>query len=266
LSPTVRDVARRLGLLGPARRVRDLAAVWRARKRNAAVRSQGAADGHPLPPARLVQLVSGTPDLEWFLLGGARAAESIREALAAVGVPAGALHRVLDFGCGCGRVTRHWSSQGLDIHGCDYNRDLVEWARLNLGFAHFEVNRLRPPLPYPDGRFDLVYALSVFTHLPEELQRPWVEEMRRVLAPGGHLAVSLHGQRHAAQLTPEERARFEAGRLVVRGSGPGSNVLGAYHPESYVQGAWSRGFEVRAVLPEGARGNPPQDLVILRRA
>jgi SAM-dependent methyltransferase len=123
-----------------------------------------------------------------------------------------------------------------------------------------------PPLPYADASFDLVYALSVFTHLPEALQRPWMEELRRVLVPGGHLVVSLHGARYVDQLDASQRERFEAGELVVRGDGPGSNVLGAYHPEAYLRQTLARGFEVLTIVPEGARGNLPQDLVLLRRA
>jgi SAM-dependent methyltransferase len=266
LRSVLRQALRGLGLLGPARRARDLVAAVKARKRNAAVRRQGAPDGLPLPPVRLVQLVTGTPDLEWFLLGGSWAVESIQGILAGAGVPASRVRAVLDFGCGCGRVTRHWAGRALEVHGCDYNRRLIAWADRHLPFARFQVNGLRPPLPYADASFDLVYALSVFTHLPEALQRPWMEELRRVLVPGGHLVVSLHGARYVDQLDASQRERFEAGELVVRGDGPGSNVLGAYHPEAYLRQTLARGFEVLTIVPEGARGNLPQDLVLLRRA
>src|SRR5438445_1248741 len=57
------------------------------------------------------------------------------------------LDSVLDFGCGCGRVIRHWPS-GPTLYGCDYNPALVEWCQTNLPFAQFALNNLTPPLPY----------------------------------------------------------------------------------------------------------------------
>ena len=72
---------------------------------------------------------------------------------------------ILDFGCGCGRVVRWWRDLPAEIHGSDFNPTLVRWCRENLPFGVFEVNRPEPPLPYPDDSFDLVYALSVLTHL-----------------------------------------------------------------------------------------------------
>jgi len=221
----------------------------------------------PIPPVRLIMLVTGTPDIEWFFTGGQLAAESIRSILSQNKVDIHRVRATLDFGCGCGRVARFWARAGGEVHGCDYNRRLVEWCQRNLRFARFEVNSFRPPLPYPDGSFDLVYALSVFTHLPEELQRPWIEELQRILEPGGHLLLSLHGRRYRDDLRPEERQRFDEGRLVVRlARSAGTNLCGAYHPVEYVRETLARGFTVLDYIPEGARGNPSQDLVLMRKA
>ena len=172
----------------------------------------------------------------------------------------------LDFGCGCGRVTRHWRGLPAEVFGSDYNRHLVDWCKRNLAFARFGSNDLKPPLPHPDGRFDFVYALSVFTHLPEALQRAWMEELARVIQAGGHLAVSLHGTRYLDDMTADERRAFEAGRLAVRADSPGSNACAAFHPHDYVkQTLVADLFDVVAFVPEGALGNPHQDLYLLRR-
>jgi SAM-dependent methyltransferase len=260
----LRRVLRAVGLLEPARRARELVRAARGTRRNARYWRRGAPDGLPLPPARLIGLVTGTPDVEWFLLGGERAAESIRAALARNGIDPARLHAILDFGCGLGRVLRHLKDLPAERHGADLNPRLIAWCQRRLGVGRFVVNGLRPPLPYPDGRFDLVYALSVFTHLPEDLQRPWIEELARVLAPGGHLLITTHGARYREELTPDERRRFDAGALVLRNDdAAGLNVCGAYHPEAYVRGTLARGLEVVDFVPEGARGNPHQDLYLI---
>ena len=68
------------------------------------------------------------------------------------------------------------------------------------------------------------------------------------------------------RLAPEERERFEAGELVVRWTDlPGTNLCSAYHPEDYLRQTFAAGFAFAALEPEGARGNPTQDLVLLRR-
>lgn len=243
-----------------------LPAWLRARRRGA----PGTGPELPLPGPFLRLSAAGTADLGWFLAGGERAARSIEEALAGVGARLEELGSLLEFGCGCGRVLRHWADlDGPAVHGTDYNPRAVAWCRRHLPFATLYRNHLAPPLPLPDAGFDLVYALSVFTHLPEALQRAWLSELARVLEPGGWLLVTTHGAAYEEALLAEERERFQAGRLVVRGEeAAGTNLCGAYHPRRYVEErlAPGCGFEVAAFHPQGAQGNPRQDLWVLRKA
>jgi len=134
------------------------------------------------------------------------------------------------------------------------------------GEPTFEVNGIEPPLAFRDDSFDLVYALSVFTHLTADLQLAWRDELRRVLKPGGRLLVTTHGDSYVPRLDAAERARFEAGELVVRwGEVAGSNLCSAYHPERYLRDTFAEGFTFLQLEPEGARGNPTQDLVLLQK-
>jgi SAM-dependent methyltransferase len=205
--------------------------------------------------------VAGTADGDWFLRSGRAAYDAIAAAVPLVEVEA-----VLDFGCGCGRVLRYWQGHRGAVHGSDRDAPAVQWCRRNLPFARVARNGLAPPLPYADGSFDLVYALSVFTHLTEELQTAWRDELHRVLRAGGRALLTTHGRAYEPRLEPDERARFERGDLVVRwGDLPGSNLCSAYHPERYLRETLAQGFDVETIEPEGARGNPTQDLVVLRR-
>ncbi len=262
----LRTALDRAGLLPALRRGREL--LWTARffKANRAFLRNGVPDGLPIPPAHLRILVAASPDIAWFLEGGRRGAQSVREILERNGIPLPSAGPILDFGCGCGRVLRNLIGSGAAIHGSDLNPKLIDWCRLHLKGASFGTNGLRPPLALKAGQFGLVYSLSVFTHLPEALQAPWLEELARVLRPGGHLVFSTHGARYLDQLAPDERAQFESGRLVVRHDDrPGSNACGAYHPEAYVRGHAPKALRILDHIPQGALGNPFQDLWLFQR-
>lgn len=252
----------RLGLLGPA---------FRAYERLQALRTRGeptVADGLLVPPARLRVRVAWTGDAAWFLESGRRAEESIRAALARQGTSPEELGALLDFGCGCGRVTRRWLGlRGVDVAGSDTSEEALEWCRRNLPFARFETNGLAPPLAFDDQAFDLVYALSVFTHLPEELQLAWMRELHRVLRPGGLLLLTTHGIAYEDRLSADERTRFERGEIVVRHRElAGTNLCSAYHSEAALRGRLADGFAFVEYVAEGAQGNPRQDQTLLRKA
>ena len=240
------------------------------------VRPDSAPDGLPLPPPSLRFLAVGATDTGTFIRGGETVARMITQTLARQGVGMQQLGALLDFGVGCGRVLRNWkdlATQGVEVHGTDYNPKLVAWCRRGLPFASFEINELAPPLPYPEARFDLVYAYSVFTHLPAELQPAWVQEVRRVLRPAGLLLFTTHGAPFAkVRLSTEELERFDRGELVVRApTAAGTNPYAAFHPERYVRDRLAEGFTVLDFV-EGAGpsaasgGRVRQDVHLLRKS
>ena len=239
----------------------------RFRERMAGLPIRAAHRGLPLPPSRLIYLVGGSNDLAWFLGAGATAAWCVRDVLAANGIAIDRLGAILDFGCGAGRVLRHWHDlPSTRVCGSDYNARLVRWCRTNLTFADVRRNDLAGRVDWPDATFDLVYALSVFTHLTEPVGLAWVDELTRALRPGGHLLITTHGDHYRSHLSPDDRARYDRGEAVVRGSGrEGSNDCATFHPAAYVRGRLARGLEVVDHRPEGALGNPRQDVWLLRK-
>lgn len=270
LRRTVRDQVVNLGFAEPANRIYRAVASSdpRIAVANARYRRDGAPDRLPIPPSDLRFLVAGSASISWFLEGGALAFESTVEALRRKGFAIEQLGAVLDFGCGCGRVLRNWNSvKGPRVSGCDLNPRLVEWTRTNLPFAEVRVNQLAPPLPYLNEEFGLVYALSVFTHLTEELQAPWMNELARILKPKGFVVFSTHGISYSQRLNDFERQRFARGELVVKNNlkAPGSNTCAAYHPAAYVRDHLTAGLELVDHIHEGARGNPHQDLYVFRK-
>jgi len=226
-----------------------------------------ASDGLPVPPGDLIFLVAGASEVSWFLKSGFLAAQSVNNVLERNGVDIGNFENILDFGCGCGRVIRHWKSLGAGkLFGTDYNSELINWCQQNLDFAQFTVNNLSPPLSYNDTTFDFIYAFSVFTHLPEELQFSWMNELTRVLRPGGFLLISTHGEHYLPELAPDEQDQFQRGQLVIRSEElAGTNVCIAYHPPEYVRDKLAKDFTIADFIPEGAKGNPYQDIFLLKK-
>jgi SAM-dependent methyltransferase len=246
-------------------RTRLLAPAFRTYERLVSLRPghpAPAVDGPPLPPRRLMVRVAGTADADWFLRSGRDAYDAI-----IAHVPLDGNESILDFGCGCGRVTRYWADFNGSVAGSDVNEQAIDWCRENLDFASFLVNGLAPRLDSDNDEFDFVYALSVFTHLTEDLQLAWRDELHRVLRSGGRLLISTHGRSYLSRLDADEREQFERGELVVRwGDMPGTNLCSAYHPERYLRETFAQRFTFLELDPEGARGNPTQDLVLLRKS
>ncbi len=226
--------------------------------------------GVSLPGPHLMNAVAGTSNREWFVNSGALAARSLEAILGQAGLSFAGFTRVLDFGCGVGRVMRHWAAvSGPELHGTDYNPTLIKWCQTNLRFARFQVNPLAGTMPFADEHFDFIYALSVFTHLTNAQQDFWMTEFRRLLPPGGHLLLSTHGDFFIPQIPLEAQPAYQRGeRLVFGGEHAGMNICDAYHPPVAVRTELAApfGFEVVVFTPEGAWGNPKQDYWLLRKA
>ena len=217
------------------------------------------ADELPIPPARLrAQVGPLHADVAFFLRSGRDEAELIRNLVAEGGSSIDDLDAILDFGCGCGRTLRHWAGLATtQALGCDIDPRMVDWCRANLRFADVKLTALTPPLPYSSSSIDLVYAFSVFTHLPKDLQYAWMRECFRVLRPGGHLLISTLGEYYVSleRLTESERRSFLAGELVVLYEGsPGTSLCSAYHPPEYVQHQLAADFELIAFRPAATEG------------
>lgn len=79
--------------------------------------------------------------------------------------------------------------------------------------------------------------------------------------------MTTHGRFYLPRLSEAERVRFEGGTCVVQGAEfLGENLCITYHSEASVRALFAEGFEVVAFAPEGALGNPSQDLWVLRRS
>lgn len=210
-----------------------------------------------LPPPALRYRVHGAIDRESFARVGAQCAKDIASALALAQVPSDRAIRVLDFGCGCGR-TLIWLRELLPLasfSGTDIDAEAIRWCQRHLPAVETSVNGPFPPLTYAAGSMGAIYAISVFTHLNEEMQFAWLAELERLLAPGGVLILSVLGGNPKSGIG-------KVGNEIWHGIFP-KWYQDTTHSESYVRAEYGRRFEFLHYLPRGM--NAHQDVVILRK-
>ncbi|WP_091736118.1 class I SAM-dependent methyltransferase [Phenylobacterium immobile] len=247
------DLLDRVGLGEPA---------FRLYQRLQAVGARSASVDPKLPPAYLRVLTAGSADAEVFVQQGRAAAAEFMALAKAHTAPIGPETRVLEFGCGSGRVAR-WVIDGTQARftGCDINPKLIAWCQANLA-GDFRLTELAPPLPYADAAFDLVYALSVFTHMHEANARAWFAELARVTAPGGLALLTFLDDR--LPTAGAVKGLAEAGFGVRREGAEGGNLLSAYFTDAgFAQRAGAH-WRLEAVVGSDASAQG-QAVAVLRR-
>lgn len=191
----------------------------------------------PVPPAHLSMRVAHT-DLDYlYRAGGGKSAFDFFRAAKRHG--AGQAKRVLEWGCGPGRVTAHMRHlfPDADLHGTDLDHEALRWAGIQFPSISFTKGNAAPPLPFADGSFDLILGGSVFSHLTRDLQQAWLPELRRLLSPGGVALVSTLGL-FAASMSPTGAGIRE--QLLASGFDDSilDPALDGIAPEGYYRATW----------------------------
>ena len=232
-------------------------------------------DDFPDPGAQRRIRVHGNDDLRSFQAQGASAFVKLELALQkVVGKGYDAYPRILDWGCGCGRVTRYFRDlDGVTIHGTDIDASNVEWCAEHYPFGEFTSCKPDPPTPYADGAFDLIFGISVMTHLGERDRNAWLAELDRISADGAIVLLTVQGVAALcrSRVETETLIRFrQNGSLDVDKSlaaedlsVEGDRYIDCFLSEAYIRHRWQDAFDVLDVLPAYI-GNV-QDLVVLRK-
>lgn len=115
--------------------------------------------------------------------------------------------RVLDWGCGAGRIIRHLRALHPEagLFGCDINEEMIVWNKKNYQDASFTTIHHFTPTPYAPGFFDLVYGISIFTHIEASKQTEWLVELHRILNHNGILLLTTQGSFYDNRLLPKQR-------------------------------------------------------------
>ncbi|MCP4158106.1 MAG: class I SAM-dependent methyltransferase [bacterium] len=230
-------------------------------------RLKGAPDKHPFPTSYLIFKIIGHSWRSLYYNSGRLIVENMRHHLKANQIELKEFQSILDFGCGCGRLLRHFNhGEEIRLHGSDYNTNLIDWCQKKLKFAEFNTNQLAPPLKYEKNKFDFLYAQSVFTHLTKELQLEWLKEFHRVLKPGGVILFTTHGQPFFHKLTDEQKALLEKdGIIVLNHEAEGKNWCATLQLPRYLHQKIKTGFEIVGYSPGQEEMHLQQDINIFRK-
>jgi len=178
--------------------------------------------------------------------------------------------RILDWGCGPGRIIRHLPNvigNGCEYFATDYNKKSIDWCFKNLTNIKFNKNSLIAKLPYDDNFIDVIYGISVFTHLSEQSHYNWYNELHRVLKPNGIMFLTTHGDNFKVKLTDLQVKKFNDNKLVVRGvKKEGHRVCSAFHPREFMRNLFSNVEILEHIESKPEKGKfLPQDIWIIKK-
>ncbi|RBP46064.1 methyltransferase family protein [Roseimicrobium gellanilyticum] len=189
-------------------------------------------------------------------------------------------HRVLDVGCGLGRMaiplTRYLNEEG-SYDGFDIREDGVKWCLERIAPKHprfrFKLVKLHNShylpdekedassfhFPYPSRSFDFVILTSIFTHLQPEVTLNYLDEINRVLKPAGRMFATFFLYAKGAAPRPERVAShltfphaYKHYRLQVENN-PGAAIA---YQESWVTAQCERrGLQIRWPVHHGFQDN-----------
>jgi SAM-dependent methyltransferase len=143
------------------------------------------------------RLEYGNPDEKAFWSGGEAALDQLLDVLGAEIEPQ---HRVVDLGCGIGRLTRALAGRAEDVVGIDVSGEMLARAReLNSHLSNVEwlQGDGRSLAPVADSSVDVCVSHVVFRHIPDPaISLGYVREIGRVLRPGGFAVIEFSNDPH----------------------------------------------------------------------
>ncbi|MEI6585406.1 MAG: class I SAM-dependent methyltransferase [Sediminibacterium sp.] len=181
---------------------------------------------------------------------------------------------ILDWGCGTGRVIQHVHSFApyALLYGADSNAAMIQWNSKNIVGIHFTGIQPMPPTTYPSNYFNLVFGISVFTHLSKSATIEWIIELHRIIQTDGILLVTTHGSFFMPQLFATEKKQLLATGFFSKSFSVNNNILGdrndtSYHTQAYFEDLINNYFKLVSFYdgskhPEKMGG---QDLWILQK-
>lgn len=143
---------------------------------------------------------------------------------------------LLDWGCGTGRIIRHLPAlqPAAILYGCDINEEMIDWNKTHYSLISFTCIHNFTPMPYAPLFFDLVYGMSIFTHIETTQQLNWIIELHRILKRKGILLITTQGVAYHKKLLPgEKKIVADKGVYTQTYSKQGHRMMSTYHKAGY---------------------------------
>ena len=135
-----------------------------------------------------------------YLSDGWRTLSELMLLLETVDKPLSKTGSVLEFAAGFGRFTRHLVKVLPGRVTCtDVMPGSVDFLREQFGVEGFYSSHDPEKVSLP-AKYDLVFVLSMFTHLPTRMWVPWLRALQRMVKPGGLLVFSVHNEQTASEI------------------------------------------------------------------
>lgn len=122
--------------------------------------------------------------------------------------------KVLDIGSGVGLVDSFLKGKIKNLYGVDVEEGVVEKAKYNNPEVNYSIYN-GSKLPFEDNTFDLCFAINVMHHVPPSLWENFLQEMRRVLKPGGLAAVFEHNPLNPLTRLAVARCEFDRDAVLL---------------------------------------------------
>jgi len=232
----------------------------------------GFRSGLTTPPPELMYRVANTRNENCFWTGGLTAYSHFSRVLHSLKVDF-RNSRLLDWGCGCGRMTGLFLAHTpfLEVHGCDIDAEAVAWCSQTLPKGRFSTIPFNPPTQYESGKFDVIIGYSVLTHLVKQTQLDWILEMRRLLKTGGLFLASCHGDfvvSYSGATIQEQVNKYGISDATLdthlHRVAPEGYYRSTYQSRAYTESDYGKHFEIVQYLPRGVSGS--HDLVVMRKS
>jgi len=232
--------------------------------------------GVRIPPAWLIQAFTGSPDTIDHIESGKRSAGFYVDLYDRLCGDYDDVKRVLDFGCGCGRVlSRMPTGGGVRYFGVDLHEAALQWLRTTMPEATFLAGSEMPPVEIGAEEIDLVYSVSVLTHLDREQEGAWLDEWHRLLRPGGHVIATFRAEDWVEQNTIARQ------KQAIRQAWSANDGFcyqkhrywegifpefysGTYQTIDYVRSTWGKRFEILTIVPAADSPNGQNTAVMTK--
>ena len=209
-----------------------------------------------------------------------------------LGLPLTRDSRILDFGCGWGRMIRFFLKNIVadTLYGIDVDPAMIDICVKTVRQGNYSIVKPEPPTEFANNSFDVVYAYSVFSHLAEPVHIKWVQEFSRILKPGGILVVttqarrfielcrSLRGQNHEFDWyntlansfldTDAAFADYDNGKFLYSATGGGAARPASFYGEAvispgYVKREWTKYLTFCDFVDDPAKFN--QAVIVMQK-